>query len=138
MAIKTVPVYSPTKEFVMNQKSYVAGLLSSLLLIAWPLTSNAHSHLEKSDPADKTTLSTPPKTVQLWFSDKVAAEWSKIVVTSADGKRVDQEKVAEDKNDPKHIQVDLNTLVPGNYQVNWNAISGDGHRVKGEFSFGVQ
>lgn len=122
----------------MNQKSYVAGLLSGLLLITWPLTSNAHSHLEKSDPADKAALSVPPKTVHLWFSDKMAAEWSKIVVTSADGKRVDQEKVTEDKNDPKHIQVDLNTLVPSNYQVNWNAISGDGHRVKGEFSFSVQ
>jgi methionine-rich copper-binding protein CopC len=122
----------------MNQKTIIAGLLSSLLLITWPLTGNAHSHLEKSDPADKASLSVPPKTVQLWFSDKVAAEWSKIVVTGADGKRVDQEKVAEDNNDPKHIQVDLNTLVPGNYQVNWNAISGDGHRVKGEFSFSVQ
>jgi methionine-rich copper-binding protein CopC len=122
----------------MTIRTLTAGLLSGLLMIAWPLASSAHSHLEKSDPADKATLSAPPKSVQLWFSEKVAAEWSKIIVTDAGGKRVDQEKVAEDKDDPKHIQVDLNALQPGSYQVNWNAISGDGHRVKGDFSFSVQ
>ena len=122
----------------MTIRTLTAGLLSGLLMIAWPIAGSAHSHLEKSDPADKATLSTPPKSVQLWFSEKVAAEWSKIVVTDAAGKRVDMEKVAEDKNDPKHLQVDLNPLGPGTYQVNWNAISGDGHRVKGDFSFSVQ
>lgn len=122
----------------MTMRTLTAGLLSGLLMIAWPLTSSAHTHLEKSDPADKAALTTAPQAVQLWFSEKVAAEWSKIVVTDAAGKRVDKEKIAEDKADPKHIQVDLNALTAGSYKVDWNVISGDGHRVKGSFSFSVQ
>ncbi|MBK8163533.1 MAG: copper homeostasis periplasmic binding protein CopC [Gammaproteobacteria bacterium] len=122
----------------MTQQTLIAGLLGALLITAWPLGASAHTHLEKSDPADKASLSAAPASVQLWFSDKVAAEWSKIVVTDAAGKRVDQEKVAVDETDPKHIRVDLNPITSGKYKVDWNVISGDGHRVKGSFSFSVQ
>lgn len=122
----------------MTRKTFAASLLGALLTLAWPLAASAHTHLEKSDPADKAALATAPQSVQLWFSEKVAAEWSKIVVTDSAGQRVDQEKVAADEAAPEHIRVDLKPLTPGTYQVNWNVISGDGHRVKGNFSFSVQ
>ena len=122
----------------MTQKTLTAGLLGALLMITWPLAASAHTHLEKSDPADKATLATAPQSVQLWFSDKVAAEWSKIVVTGGDGQRVDQDQVSADTADPKHLQAGLKPLVPGDYKVDWNVISGDGHRVKGSFTFSVQ
>ncbi|MCC6302526.1 MAG: copper homeostasis periplasmic binding protein CopC [Gammaproteobacteria bacterium] len=122
----------------MTHKTLAAGLLGALFMTAWPLAASAHTHLEKSDPADKATLTTAPSSVQLWFSDKVAAEWSKIVVTDGAGQRVDQEKVTADEAEPEHIRVDLKPLAPGDYKVDWNVISGDGHRVKGSFSFSVQ
>lgn len=122
----------------MTQKTLTAGLLGALLMIAWPLAASAHTHMEKSDPADKATLATAPQSVQLWFSDKVAAEWSKIVVTDSSGNRVDQEQVSADAADPKHIEAGLKALGPGDYTVDWNVISGDGHRVKGSFTFSVQ
>lgn len=121
----------------MKMQTLAAAVLSGLLF-GVPLVASAHTHLENSEPADKAALSAPPKTVQLRFSEKVAAEWSKIVVTDAAGKRVDKEKVSEDAADPKHIQVELDTLAPGSYKVDWNVISSDGHRVKGHFSFTVQ
>ncbi|MCC6209104.1 MAG: copper homeostasis periplasmic binding protein CopC [Gammaproteobacteria bacterium] len=122
----------------MSQKTFTAGLLGALLMIAWPLAASAHTHLEKSDPADNSSLATAPQSVQLWFSEKVAAEWSKIVVTDSAGKRMDQQEVISSEADPEHIQVDLNPLTSGTYKVDWNVISGDGHRVKGSFSFSVQ
>jgi methionine-rich copper-binding protein CopC len=122
----------------MNTKTLSSMLIGGLLLAGWPLIGTAHTHMEKSDPAKDAVLATAPKAVQLWFTEKVAAEWSKIQVTDAKGNRVDKEKVTGDANDAKHIQVELNTLQSGVYQVKWNVISGDGHRVKGEFSFSVQ
>jgi hypothetical protein len=122
----------------MMMRNFTLILLSGLLMLAWPLAGSAHTHMEKSEPADKAVLEAAPTAIQLWFSEKVGAEWSKIEVTDAAGKRVDKQQVTADSADPKHIQTELNALPAGAYQVKWNVISGDGHRVKGTFSFTVQ
>jgi methionine-rich copper-binding protein CopC len=122
----------------MTMRTLTLGLLSALLMLAWPLAGNAHTHMEKSEPADKSVLTAAPTAIQLWFSEKISAEWSKIEVTDAAGTRVDKQQVTADSADPKHIQTELNPLTAGEYQVKWNVISGDGHRVKGTFSFTVQ
>ena len=46
--------------------------------------------------------------------------------------------VVSSGDDPKHLSIDLQPLPTGSYDVHWNAISGDGHRVKGSFSFEVK
>jgi methionine-rich copper-binding protein CopC len=122
----------------MMMRSLTLGLLSGLFLLAWPLTGSAHTHLEKSEPEKQAVLDAAPGAVHLWFSEKVSAEWSKIEVTDAAGKRVDKQQVTTDEADPKHIQAELNELAAGIYQVKWNVISGDGHRIKGNFNFTVQ
>lgn len=122
----------------MTTKAFLASLLGGALMLAWPLAGSAHTHLERSDPADKAALSSPPQSIQLWFSDQVAVEWSKIEVTDSSGKRVDKEKVTANSGDPKNIQIDLGELTAGVYQVKWNVISGDGHRIKGTFTFTVE
>ena len=97
----------------------------------------AHAHTEKTQPADGQTLEQSPKTVEAWFTEKVSDEWSKIEVSDADGKRVDDGKVSNG-DDPKHLSVGLKPLPSGSYNVKLNVISGDGHRVKGLFSFNVR
>lgn len=122
----------------MTMRALTAGLLGGLFLLAWPLAGSAHTHLERSEPAKQAVLDAAPPAIHLWFSEKVSAEWSKIEVTDAAGKRVDRQQVTGDDADPKHIQAELEPLAPGTYQVKWNVISGDGHRVKGNYSFTVQ
>jgi methionine-rich copper-binding protein CopC len=122
----------------MTMRILTLGVLSGLFMLAWPLAGSAHTHMEKSEPADKATLSSAPTAVHLWFSEKVSAEWSKIEVTDAGGQRVDKQQVTADAADPKHVQTELEPLTGGTYQVKWNVISGDGHRVKGSFTFTVQ
>jgi methionine-rich copper-binding protein CopC len=121
----------------MKTTRLTTGLFGLLLLLAWPLVSSAHTHMEKSSPAKGAQLTAAPKSVELWFSSKVAAEWSTIKVTDSGGKQVDKGEVSSG-DDPDHLSVDLQALPAGHYDVHWNAISGDGHRVKGSFSFEVK
>ena len=112
------------------------GLMMFVLIFGCPVAAFAHAHLEKSDPADGAKLTTAPTKVQAWFSEKVAAEWSKIRVMDSDGKQVDTGNVSND-GDPRHLSVEVPALPAGEYTVKLNVISGDGHRVLGRFSFTI-
>ena len=121
----------------MTIRNFSLGLAGLILMLAWPILASAHVHMEKSIPENNAHLTVAPKTVQIWFSGKIAAEWSKIQVTNADGKRMDTGDVTND-GDPKFLSVKLQELPAGKYDVELNVISGDGHRVKGSFSFTVE
>jgi len=121
----------------MKTRISLITMATILLLLSWPLTAMAHVHTEKTQPADGQTLEQSPTTVEAWFSGKVSDEWSKIEVSDADGKRVDDGKISNG-GDPSHLSVGLKPLASGSYNVELNVISGDGHRVKGHFSFNVR
>jgi len=114
---------------------HIYSLLFVLSVFAIPSVALAHVHLEKSIPAKDEQLTTLPTTVQLWFSGNVEAEWSKIEVKDANGQRVDQGKVSAIADSPKAIQIDLKSTISGTYEVKWNAVASDGHRIKGSFTF---
>jgi len=113
-------------------------LLVLTSVLVWSPTTLAHTRFLMSEPAPDDTLATPPQTVRLWFSHPVEADFSRIEVTDSGGNRVDTKDPARDADDAKVLQVTLPTLSSGKYQVNWTAVSADGHRVKGTFSFSVQ
>ena len=121
----------------MKTRISLITLTAIFLLVSWPLTVMAHVHTEKTQPANGQTVDHSPKTFEAWFSGKVSGEWSKIKVTDAHGKRVDNGQVSND-GDPTHLSVGLKPLSSGTYNVELNVISGDGHRVKGYFSFSVR
>jgi len=121
----------------MKITKFLAGFFSVIVFAAWPLVSTAHTHVEKSSPEDGAHLTAAPKTVEVWFSSKVAAEWSTIEVTDANGQRMDK-GVVTSGDDPKHLSVELQPLATGNYEVKLNVISGDGHRVKHSFFFSLE
>ena len=119
-------------------RSLIAFLISGLLLVSWPMTSFAHAHLEKSIPDKNSELATPPGSVQLWFSEDVQGEWSKVEVTDEDGNRVDKQTITGNDENHRLLQMELNELKSGTYNVNWSTLSHDGHRSKGKFSFTVR
>jgi len=116
--------------------STVLLVLTSVLV--WTPAALAHTRFLMSEPAPDDQLATPPQAVQLWFSHPVEADFSRIEVTDSGGQQVDNKDVARDADDPKVLRVTLPALSSGKYQVNWTAVSADGHRVKGTFSFSVQ
>ena len=109
-----------------------------LLLLLFPMISHAHVHMDKSQPAKGEVLTTPPAVVQLWFSGGVSAEWSKIEVTDSKGERVDSGAVSAIGGDAKSLQINLKPISAGSYEIRWNAVSNDGHRVKGSSPFSVK
>lgn len=121
----------------MKHTRLMAVLLGLLLVMLWPMQAGAHVHMDRSIPENGAHLNEAPTSVQVWFSGDVAGEWSKIIVTDANGKRVDTGNVTNGDN-PKQLGVGLKPLAPGIYDVRLNVISGDGHRVKGSFSFSVE
>jgi len=122
-------------EEIMNR---FRSLLIAALLLSLPFASQAHVHVKKTIPEKGQSLSAPPKVLQVWFSGNVEAEWSKISVKNAKGDRVDTGDARSIAGDTSSLEVDLKPLVAGSYNVRWNVISSDGHRVKGGIDFQVK
>ena len=117
---------------------FILFFATFFLLFSLPLLSHAHVHLDKASPSENEVLVTPPTSVKLWFTGRVEAAWSKIKVVDSQGNRVDEGDVASINNDPKTLTVPLKSLGSGTYEVNWNIVANDGHRIKGKFSFTVK
>ena len=58
-------------------------LVAALALTAW---AQAHTKLEKSEPADGATLTTPPTSVQLYFNEKPDLKVTKVEIAGPSGK----------------------------------------------------
>jgi methionine-rich copper-binding protein CopC len=97
-----------------------------------------HNHLTKSAPAANEVLAESPKTIRLWFSEKVEPKFSSIVLMRADSTKLEVGKAAA-TDDPKSIAADLATpLSSGKYLIRWRTAGDDGHAVRGTFSFSVK
>lgn len=121
----------------MNSKKITGALLGLFISMAWPVISYAHVSLAKSEPANGAVLDISPKHINVWFSGKVSAEWSKVEITDASGNQIETGDISNG-GDSKHLSVAMETLPSGHYDVKLNVVSGDGHRVKGSFSFSVK
>jgi methionine-rich copper-binding protein CopC len=112
--------------------------LTALLIAAGSTAAFAHAELKTSMPEKNATLKTAPSDVMIEFSEELNPKLSKIVVQDAAGKQVDKSDSMVDKNDPKHLMVDLNTLAAGTYKVTWTSVAADdGHKLTGSFKFTV-
>lgn len=97
----------------------------------------AHSVLKKSIPEGGSSVAAP-SFLELTFSDSVNLRFSKVTLTGPLA-------VAAEIGEPA-ISADGHTLAvpvsaplsPGKYVVNWDALSQDGHKVNGMFSFVVE
>jgi copper transport protein len=99
---------------------------------------SAHANLLRAVPEPNTVLQQPPSRVILWFSERIAPDFSAIQVLDAQGQRVDQEDNAVDQEEPTALAVTLPPVPHGLYTVAWKNVSMvDGHRVRGAFVFTV-
>jgi copper resistance protein C len=97
----------------------------------------AHSVLESSTPADNATISSP-ETVEMTFSDSVNLRFSNVTLTGPDGARVETDKAKVSADGHTLVVPVSRPLTAGKYGVTWDALSQDGHKVNGEFSFTVE
>lgn len=116
----------------VRRRRLAVAALGFLLLAtpAWP-----HASLVRSSPARRTTLTTAPDRVQLWFNEAIEPKFSSVSVWDAAGQRADLEDARVEPEDPKRLTVGLKPLGQGTYRVRFRVLSVDGHVVESEFPF---
>jgi methionine-rich copper-binding protein CopC len=101
-------------------------------------TAYAHPQLQSAEPAPGVAMTTPPKQIRITFNENVIPKMSGIEVKDQTGKIFATGKAATDPANKKLLVVPVSEqLPPGDYKVEWHAVSDDTHRVKGSFSFSV-
>ena len=93
----------------------------------------AHAHLEKSVPADGSTLSTAPAALEMRFSE--AARLTALWIQSDRQARqtIKDLPAAADRT----LRIALPALAPGAYSLTWRVIAADGHVSSGVVHFAI-
>jgi methionine-rich copper-binding protein CopC len=115
------------------RRSSIAGIIPLLLLLATGEAS-AHAFLDHAEPRVGNKVASPPREVTLWFTQKLEAAFSTIIVTNAAGERVDTGKP---RISGTQMSVALRPGGAGTYHVTWQVLSVDTHRTDGNFTFQV-
>lgn len=115
-------------------------ILASAAIAGLALTSQAfaHAHLKSSVPADKAVVKTSPTELDLTFSEELNLKFTGIKVTGPGNKAVKTDD-AMLMDGGKALMVSVSdTLAAGTYTVEWHALSADGHKTKGKYTFTVK
>jgi methionine-rich copper-binding protein CopC len=108
------------------------ALIALGLLVAVPTTAFAHDVLERTNPADGTTVTRLPGAVTLTFAEAPVALGTQIVVSGPSG---DVSSGAPTLNGRDVTQPISPSAPAGDYTVTYRVTSDDGHPVSGTFSF---
>lgn len=105
-------------------------------------TAFAHPKLLSSTPSDQAEVSAPAK-IELHFSEDLLTQFSaaKLVMPSMPGMNMPMKMsitVSGGEDAKTMIITPTMPLHPGNYRVDWRAVSSDTHPVTGSFSFTVK
>ncbi len=99
---------------------------------------SAHPKLVSSTPAANKTVATAPTSISATFNEPITAALSKLTLFDAAARAVPLDSVTSAVGDSKTLVAKTTTtLAPGRYTVKWQAAGGDGHPMKGEFTFVV-
>ena len=96
----------------------------------------ASAELVSADPAPNSTVASP-MLIQLHFSEAIHKQSSSVELTDAGGNAVATMPMGA--KDAKSVALMPNQqLGAGKYTLSWTAVSSDGHKMTGRFSFTVK
>jgi methionine-rich copper-binding protein CopC len=122
----------------MSRNTTTIGTLAALAISLLATSANAHPELKSASPAADVSSKVSPTEIKLNFSESVIAKFSGAEIKDESGKTIPTGVPLTDPKDRKQLVVPLPApLAPGRYKVTWHAVSEDTHRVKGEYSFGI-
>src|SRR5258706_11656125 len=102
----------------------VAMIVASLL----GSTAYAHPELKSAEPAAGAATSSP-KQIKITFNESVIPQFSGVELKDQTGKVIVTGKTATDPTNKKQLVVPVQEqLPPGDYKVEWHAVSDDTHR----------
>ena len=103
-----------------------------IAVVGHVLPAGAHAFLQHASPAAGTTLAVAPREIDLAFSESLEPAFSTIAVTDTGGRHVEAGNASVRA---ASMSVGLKPIRPGGYRVHWYAVSVDGHRTEGAYSF---
>jgi hypothetical protein len=109
-----------------------AGFGAVALLTGAPAL--AHAKLTAAEPAAEATVAAPAQVV-LHFSEKLEPKFSGFDLVKG-GEKLGL-KAAVGKDGKSLVGIPTAPVAAGAYQVNWHAVSADGHRMQGAYGFTV-
>jgi methionine-rich copper-binding protein CopC len=122
----------------MSRNIIAKAALAVLAIGALAGSADAHPKLMSVSPGADVSSKVSPKEIKLNFSEGVIAKFSGLELKDEAGKTVTTGVPVNDPGDRKQLIVPLPApLTAGRYTVTWHAVSEDTHRVKGEYSFGI-
>ncbi|CAN5191388.1 hypothetical protein BH11PSE4_BH11PSE4_08980 [soil metagenome] len=117
-----------------HARTAVAAIAAMALTLG---IAQAHPEFQSAEPAAGKS-SAPPKQIRILFNESVIPQFSGIELKDQAGKAIATGKASTDPTNRKLMIVPLkDQLVPGDYKVEWHAVSDDTHKMKGSYSFGV-
>ncbi len=122
----------------MSRNTMAIGTLAALAIGLLATSADAHPKLNSASPAADVSSKVSPTEIKLNFSEDVIAKFSGVEIKDESGQAIPTGVPVTDPKDRKQLVVPLRApLTAGHYTVTWHAVSEDTHRVKGEYSFGV-
>jgi methionine-rich copper-binding protein CopC len=122
----------------MSRNTTTIGTVAVLAISLLATSAYAHPKLKSASPAADVSSKVSPTEIKLNFSEGVIAKFSGVEIKNERGKTIPTGVAVTDPKDQKQLVVPLTAaLTAGRYTVTWHAVSEDTHRVKGEYSFGV-
>lgn len=112
----------------------IASALVAILLLTSPAL--AHASLKSSVPAADASV-TSPEALDLSFSEVLNLAFSGVRLIGPDGSVIETGKPVAIGDGTQMSVLIPALLTPGNYIVEWNVLSTDGHKLDGSFRFTV-
>jgi copper resistance protein C len=97
----------------------------------------AHPRLLSSAPAQDAAVPAPTS-LELTFSEQLEPKFSKVTLVKPDGGGVRVASKVTGKDRKSMSAKPAQTLAPGPYRVNWQAVASDGHKMTGSYNFVVK
>lgn len=98
----------------------------------------AHAHLKSAAPAPESIITASPDELDLTFSEGLNLKFSGIKLTGPDKAEIKTDEGMLMDNDTMLMVPISDTLAAGTYTVEWHALSTDGHKSKGKYTFTVK
>ncbi len=99
----------------------------------------AHAHLTSAEPAEQSEVAVSPDHLTLHFSEDLEAAFTGATLKQANGSKIAVGKASVTEASKSTLVVPVeHPLSQGKYQVDWHALSVDGHKTKGSYTFSVK
>ena len=120
-----------------NRMSKMHAYAIVVAAILYGSLAHAHAELQSTEPSAGAGIASP-KEIRITFSEAVIPKFSGIELKDRSGKLITTGKPETDPANRNILVVPVSEqLAPGEYKVEWHAVSEDTHRVKGSYSFSV-